>query len=276
MPACLDLTASGFASIGLLYITASAFQMLRGWSIIFTALLSRFWLQRVWEPRQLAGLFSVAMAMALVGYAGSETGNEADQVEGMVSSGLWGVMLVTFAQLFQATQFVWEEKVMKVVFIPPLLLLGIEGIVGVTVMCTFVFPLLMWLPGNDVGGSQEHIWDSLAMIQNSHSLVALFSVYLVCVASLNCSAVYVTKVLSGVHRSLIQTGLRTMFIWAAGILLFNTTDGNYGEQWNGAMSCVQLIGFGMFLMGSMLYSKLIELPFSVKPKGEYKQLPAGP
>ena len=85
-----------------------------------------------------------------------------------------------------------------------------------------------------------------------------------------------TEVLSGVHRTLIQTGLRTMFIWAAGIVIYNTTEGNYGEPWNGLTSWVQLFGFGLFLIGTLLYSKLIELPFSMKPRGDYKVLPAGP
>lgn len=276
LPACLDLSASGFASVGLLYITASSFQMLRGWSILFTALLSRFWLQRTWEQRQLVGLWAITLAMAVVGFASSETADSMpDEVGGMVGAGLWGVMLVTFAQLFQATQFVWEEKVMKGVFIPPLLLLGLEGIVGVIVFCTFVFPLLLRLPGDDVGGCQENIWDSLVMLSNSPGLVGLFSVYLVCVCALNCSAVYVTKVLSGVHRTLVQTGLRTMFIWAAGIMLYNSTAGTYGEPWKGFESYIQLVGFVLFLTGSMLYSKLIELPFS-KPRHDYKVLPAGP
>jgi len=278
LPAVLDLAASGFGSVGLLYITASSFQMLRGWSILFTAVMSRLWLQRVWEFRQLFGLSMVFVAMGLVGFAGVWTAGSTDQTaeDIMMNSGAWGVLLVAFGQLFQASQFVWEEKVMKKVFIPPLLLLGIEGIVGLTAMCTVVFPLLMFLPGVDVGGSQENIWDSLAMVRNSSTLIALFSVYLVCVSTLNCCGVYCTKVLSGVHRALVQTGLRTMVIWTAGILLFYHSHGTYGEPWSGFASYMELFGFILFLLGSMLYSKMIDLPFNNALSGEYKQLPAGP
>jgi drug/metabolite transporter (DMT)-like permease len=276
VPAVLDLTATGLGSVGLLYITASSFQMLRGCAILFAAVLSRFWLQRIFEIRQSLGLSLIFSAMILVGYASASTADSSSQSgSGDAASGLFGVFLVVGAQVFQATQFVWEEKIMKKVFIPPWLLLGIEGIAGMVVMCTLVFPLLMNLPGDDVGGTQENIWDSLTMVGNSPMLVALFAVYLVCISTLNISAVMVTKVLSGVHRTLIQTGLRTMVIWTVGMVLYYTFDGKYGEPWSGVPSLLQLIGFAFFLLGSMLHSKLIDLPFDFQD-GQYKKLPAGP
>lgn len=277
LPAVLDLTATGLASVGLLYITASSFQMLRGCAILFTAILSRFWLQRIFEVRQVFGLSLIFSAMILVGYASASTADNASTAGGdSFASGMFGVALVIGAQLFQSSQFVWEEKVMKKVFIPPWLLLGIEGLMGIAVMCVVVFPLMMYLPGDDVGGTQENIWDSLAMVKSSSTLITLFAIYTVCISTLNCSAVYVTKILSGVHRSLIQTGLRTMVIWTVGLMLYYSSEGKYGEPWSGVASLLELIGFALFLVGSMLHSKLIDLPFSLEEKDEYAKLPAGP
>merc|ERR1712046_138757 len=125
---------------------------------------------------------------------------------------------------------------------------------------------MMYLPGDDVGGTQENTWDSLAMVKNSPMLTILFVVYLVCISTMNLSAVYVTKLLSGVHRSLIQTGLRTMVIWTVGLVFFYSSDGKYGESWDGVASLLELIGFALFLAGSMLHSKLIDLPFSFEEK----------
>lgn len=279
MPAILDLSATGVGSVGLLYIAASDFQMLRGSAILFTAILSKYWLQRVFEFRQTFGLCLIFCAMVLVGYAGSSTGARDSQSTTGMSEGLYGVLLVVCAQLFQASQFVWEEKVMKKVHIPAWLLLGIEGVVGVIVMCTVVFPVLMMLPGDDVGGTAENVWDSLTMMRNSTPLLALFAVYLVCISTLNLSAVLVTKFLSGVHRTLIQTGLRTMVIWVVGMVLYYSSAGEYGEAWNGKTSILELTGFVIFLTGSMLHSKMIELPFGQDKKvsaREYTKLPAGP
>jgi len=215
--------------------------------------------------------------MIIVGYSSASAADDASKAGGSdFSSGMLGVGLVIGAQLFQSSQFVWEEKVMKKVFIPPWLLLGIEGLMGIAVMCVVVFPLMMYLPGDDVGGTQENIWDSLAMVSNSPMLMGLFAIYTVCISTLNCSAVYVTKILSGVHRTLIQTGLRTMVIWAAGLTLYYSFDGKYGEPWSGVASLLELIGFALFLVGSMLHSKLIDLPFSFEEKEEYTKLPAGP
>lgn len=274
-PAIFDMVATGFGSVGLTYITASTCQMLRGCAILFTAIISRFWLQRVLDFRQVVGLCMVFAAMALVGAAGAMTGGHGDQAASSIDgNGAWGVLLVCFAQLFQASQFVWEEKVMKKVCIPPLLLLGIEGIVGIILFGILVFPLLLHLPGNDVGGSLENVWDALSMVQRSPELMFLAIMYVTCVCALNCCAVYVTKFLSGVHRALIQTGLRTMVIWVVGLILYYRTNGIYGEPWAGVPSYMELFGFAFFLCGSMLHSKMIHLPCMGEPTDEYKKLPA--
>lgn len=255
--ALLDLIGTGFMSMGLLRIVASEAQMLRGWAIFFTALLSKRLMRKMFEYRELVGLGMAVVALIIVGLAGVLGG---DSKSVGLTSKLWGVLLCSAGQLLQSAQTVWEEKVMKEVYIAPLLLIGIEGIIGLALMCMVVLPLLSQVPGYDVGGVQENVWDTLAMLHHSPRLIALSLAYTFSLFMNMSLQMYVTKMLSAVHVLLVQSGLRTMAIWAVGLGLFYSTDGVYGEQWVWGRSLLELAGFALFLVGSLVYSKLIDLP----------------
>ncbi|KAM3567268.1 hypothetical protein VYU27_010583, partial [Nannochloropsis oceanica] len=81
-----------------------------------------------------------------------------------------GVGFILLSCLVQGTQYVFEEKVMTVEGLPPMVLVGLEGLWGVLLMLFLVFPLAFCLPGTDTGGSMENIWDSLAMVRTSQPL----------------------------------------------------------------------------------------------------------
>lgn len=135
-------------------------------------------------------------------------------------------------------------------------------------MCIVVFPLLSQIPGDDVGGVQENVWDTLAMLHHSPTLIALSLAVMFCVVMMMSLSLYVTKMLSALHVSLVQSGLRTMVIWAVGLVLFYSTNGVYGEQWIWGPSLLELAGFALFLVGSLVYSQLIDLPCKCgKPDG---------
>lgn len=48
-------------------------------------------------------------------------------------------------------------------------------------MLLFVFPLAYALPGSDVGGCVENVWDSLAMVHNSRPLQLILAAFFVSV-----------------------------------------------------------------------------------------------
>ena len=53
---------------------------------------------------------------------------------------------------------------------PPLMVVGMEGAWGTLLMVSIVFPWASMLPGADVGGCMESVYDSYIMIQNSHAV----------------------------------------------------------------------------------------------------------
>lgn len=80
-----------------------------------------------------------------------------------------GVSLVLAGCVAQGLQYVFEEKVMAVDDVPPLVVIGMEGLWGVALTLFVVYPVCYMLPGED-NGSFEDPWDAIRMISNSGML----------------------------------------------------------------------------------------------------------
>jgi len=268
VPAVLDMSASGVQSMGFVYVSASVYQMLRGCNIVFTAVLSVLALNRRLTRSQVLGICLAVPALAAVGAAGIIAGDADAGASGLGAAAL-GVSLIIFAQLFQGCQVVWEEKMMAgTADVPPLLMMGTEGCIGTVVMLVVAFPLLAYLPGSDASGSVEFLPDTLAMLGNSPALCALVAVYVVCIFGMNCCGFHCTKHLSALTSALVETGLRTMFLWAVDLYIYYAvSDGYYGEPWEGNVSLMQAAGFAVFLVGSLLYGEILQLPADRKAPG---------
>ncbi len=195
LPAVLDLISSGLNFMGLLCISASVWQMLRGSMIVFSALLSILFLGRRMLPFHWLGICLCVCGITCVGAASvlgdadaAAKARAADPLQAHMSeqqlqaqadadaaaskkAGL-GLALVMLAQVIQAGQCVAEERLLKNLSIPGTLVVAFEGIWGCLIMCGFVFPLLQCglIPGSDVGGVAENTSDTITMIENSHQL----------------------------------------------------------------------------------------------------------
>lgn len=278
-PACCDMTATGLQAMGFLYVAASVFAVLRGANIMFTSLVSIIFLTRRLTPGQVFGLLLVLLSLLVIGEAAkhcaflrqfaddSSTGKGADDSVAQPGvnprDAMYGIGLIVIAQLAQATQYVWEEKMMKDLKCPAMLLLGIEGVFGTIFMLVVVFPILGSLPGNDHGGCLENFHDSWHMLVNDAVnqdgyLVVMVLVRVFAIMGLNGCAIMVTNLLSAVWRALLQNGIRCAFIWTVDIIAFYVfTDGKFGEAWIFPYSQVQLFGFFLYFIGTLFYGKFI-------------------
>ena len=106
IPGTGDLTATTLMNVGLIYISASIYQMLRGSVVIFTGILSTFFLG-IRHPRyRWFALGSVFMGVLLVGLAGIVEAGATSSVP--VQGSPMGLGMVVLAQVFTAFQFVIE------------------------------------------------------------------------------------------------------------------------------------------------------------------------
>merc|ERR1719326_2209377 len=69
IPAAFDLAATALCCIGILFIPASVWQILRGSAIVFCALFSVWFLKRTMYAFHYIGILLCVLGVALVGYA---------------------------------------------------------------------------------------------------------------------------------------------------------------------------------------------------------------
>merc|ERR1712226_1008986 len=139
-PSLFDLLSMCLMLVGMLYIPASVWQMLRGANIIFAAIFTIIILRR-----QLHAFHWLGVALALLGIlavsaaaiaSGPAKGDDKDSNGANVA---FGVGIVVIAQVIQAAQIILEEQLLNDLDMDPLLIVGMEGIWGMLFM-TFV----MW------------------------------------------------------------------------------------------------------------------------------------
>jgi len=270
VPSLFDLIATVLMILGLLYVNASVWMLLRGGGIVFVALMKHFALQDTLRPPMWVGVFIIATAVVLVGLSSNigapgendffnVTESDIEEQMSAAVSPLVGVGVTMLGTFVQSVQYTYEEKVMSGdVSAPPWLLIGMEGVTG-TLLSTFVlYPVFYFIPGDD-HGSYEHPLNTLAMLYNSPQLLGLTLSFCVLVFILNSFSVLVTYMMSSVWHAILDN-FRPITIWIVQLVLYYyVTDGSFGEAWT-LGSYVQLAGMLVLLFGTAVYNGSIALP----------------
>jgi hypothetical protein len=144
IPALLDLGGAVFSIAGLVYLDVSIFQMISNSSIVFVALMKHFILKNLLHKYHWFGVFWIATSVII----GGSSALLESQVSGNVTDGsvtatdtLVGVFLVMTGTALFAVQTVIEEKLISLdVPVPPLLLVGMQGLWGVVLSTVVLFP----------------------------------------------------------------------------------------------------------------------------------------
>ena len=111
IPSALNLVATVLMSIGLLYVTVSIYQMMRGAELVFAAIFSVLFLGKKLYKLHYVGIACAVVGISMVGIASilspeqNDTGTKAQQV--------LGISLIVLAQAIQAGQISYEEHFMK-------------------------------------------------------------------------------------------------------------------------------------------------------------------
>mmetsp|Transcript_63213 Transcript_63213/g.150755 ORF Transcript_63213/g.150755 Transcript_63213/m.150755 type:complete len:410 (+) Transcript_63213:102-1331(+) len=283
VPAAFDLLATALCCIGMLYIPASVWQMLRGSALVFTAIFSIIFLHRRMRAYQWFGICFCVVGVVCVGMAnvlgeeeasGSDSSGSSDGSDGNGTSMLmFGMFLVLMGQVVQAAQVIAEEYLMKVVDLPGMQVVGLEGFWGLLMMILVVYPALMILPGAD-HGHQEDIVDTLVMLQNNPNLLLVVGLYLFSCGSFNAFGIRITGYLSSVHRMMLDAS-RTTLIWGFGLFVHYRVDPDsaFGEVWT-VYSYLQLLGFVIIIFGQATYAEVIRLPFFTYPAADVFMIPS--
>lgn len=145
LPACCDIAGTTLMNVGLLFVAASIYQMTRGALVLFVGLFSVWFLKRHLGLYKWFSLFVVVFGVAIVGLAGAITrddkatpkhqalhadGVDAQKEISQAAMTVIGVLLIAGAQIFTATQFVLEERIMEKYAMEPIKVVGWEGVFG--------------------------------------------------------------------------------------------------------------------------------------------------
>jgi len=257
-------------NIGLLYTPVSIYQMTRGALVLFVGVLSVIFLRRRLWFYQWASLLIVMGGIALVGLSGSmisdtikesPLGNllslmaegkyEPEPIEKPeATTVLVGVFFILFAQIFTATQFVLEEKIMGRYAVAPLVAVGLEGFFGFITVLVFV-PILSIpsiaskSPFFDLTRGWHQTVDNPAVLWSG--IVVAFSI-----AFFNFFGLSVTRQVSATARSLTDT-CRTLAIWIVSL-------GLGWEKLLFPISLLQVLGFSLLVYGTFLFNNLVKAP----------------
>ena len=262
IPAILDLLATALCFVGLLYNSASVSQMLRGSMIIFSACLSVVVLRKKLHGYHWAGVGICCLAIVVVGYSNMMAASGAAKTPNTIPQSMvvFGMALIILGQVIQASQVVLEEKLLRGYTIEPFQIVGMEGVWGSLAMLLIFFPALYFIPGNDAGGCQENLYDTVVMMSNNKSLQYLVLLYVFSVFTYNMSGMLVTYALSAVHRTMLEAS-RTAVIWIVDLMIhyWISPSSTFGEVWT-SWSWLQLLGFALLILGQSVYSEIVKLP----------------
>jgi len=254
IPSIFDLAATALCMMGLRYLDVSIYQLLRGSGIIFVALMKQHVLGDRLYNFQWLGVFWNVIAVFMVGATAILNSDGGDEDSMKAGNALMGVTLVMLGAFVQALQFVFEEKVMTLdeAAVPPLLLIGMEGLWGTVLCLTVVYPLVYYLPGED-HGSYEDPFNTYAMFMDSPVIQYAFIVYFFAIFGYNLFAVLVTFALNSVWHAILDN-FRPITVWLTDLAIYYIiTSGNYGETWT-VYSYLQLAGMMVLLYGTSIYN----------------------
>lgn len=228
------------------------------------AILKHFALKSPLERFKWVGVFWNVVSVVVVGWAallnkqaeeanGTHNLNADGSISGFVQKPMVGILLILAGAFVQSLQYVFEEKVMSVSTevdmppIPPLLLIGMEGMWG-TLLCLFVvYPVAYYAPGID-HGSFENPYNTYIMFMTSPTIQHVFVIYFFSILAYNMLAVLVTYMLDSVWHAILDN-FRPITVWASDLYIFYYVTVALGEQWT-QWSYLQLAGMAVLLYGT--------------------------
>eukprot|EP00892_Ulva_mutabilis_P009770 jgi/Ulvmu1/7165/UM034_0073.1 len=252
IPTVFDLMATVLMNIGLLSVTASVYQMMRGAEMVFAAVLAITCLNRTLNRMHFLGILACIGGIVLVGLSSVLSGEGGSQIQVTPTQVAIGMALIVLSQAVQAGQITFEDYFMSEMSVAPMKIVGYEGVVGSILMICVMAPIVRLLPGKEGEGIHEDIVDTVHMITSSPRLAAVLTVQMLGLLAYNYCGMHVTGNLGAVFRTVLET-MRTLFVWLLGLALFYAHTG-LGERWT-QYSPIQAAGFVVLVLGTVVYGR---------------------
>jgi hypothetical protein len=207
-------------NVGLLYTSASIYQMLRGSVVLCTGILSFFFLRRHLYAFQWMSLFIITLGIAVVGASPlleDHAPADAFYVQENPERVLAGTFMVLLAQVFTSSQFIIEERLLAKYHLHPMEAIGYEGSFGLLFLFAMAPPAYFFI-GQYNPDSWFNIPVGWSQVLSSPYIWGAGLGCIVSIAAFNGSALEVTKRLTATSRSTVDA-CRTISIWCVSLAL---------------------------------------------------------
>ena len=256
-----DLLATALMSGALLDLPLSVFLALRHGQLLFAAAIA-VGLRRDLNPLHKLGVSLSLSGASLVALAAVLAAPE------LRSQTLVGVGLVALSQFVQAVQLTFEGYLLvdaaRDAHASPMTLIGLEGAIGIIVMLFVVFPLAqtpMFPAGSGPGSGPDASYlpledslETLEMLSRAPALAAFAAAYAGALAAYNYVGMSVSPAVGVATRTALET-TRTLLCWGLGVAVGTGPASPLGETFGAEFSSMQLAGFVMGTLGTLLYGR---------------------
>ncbi|KAK9811225.1 hypothetical protein WJX72_000252 [[Myrmecia] bisecta] len=256
VPMLFDLAATVLMSVGLLFVTASVYQMLRGAEMLFAGLFSVVFLHRPLNRLHYMGLLLCVAGISAVG-ASSLLGQGASAGDSGQGGVVLGMGLIVLSQAVQAAQVTVEDYCMQSLDFDPLSVVGYEGLFGSIVMLAVALPVVQYLPGEDGNGVHEDSLDTIHMVTHSPAIAIALGINILALTVFNIAGMFTTEDVGAAARTVLES-MRTLFVWLAALAIYYVLrKPDLGEPWT-KYSYLQAVGFATLVAGTLVYSRADE------------------
>lgn len=172
------------------------------------------------------------------------------------SNPLVGDIIIVTGEVFHALQFIYEEYYLGRYDLPPLKVVGYEGIFGFCTITVLLWPMYFIKVGETFGLGPEFRFedaiDGLTQFGLGAGIMGWTFGNMFSIAMFNFAGVSVTKALNGTTRAVLDN-IRQIFIWAFSLIV--------GWQ---TFNFMTPIGFVVLILGIWIYNDVIIRPLFYK------------
>ena len=264
LPAVFDIFQGIMSSVTTIFVGVSVDKMLRGATIVFTALISVARFRRRYWGYQWFGILVIVVSLFLVGLAAVlNSGSHQYRMSKGTTAVIIAVKISSLAGY--GFKLVIEEEAVTKRGIHHVLAVALEGTWS-TLLCVVVcLPLFYFVKGKEGIGLREDTLDTFEMMRNNHTIIILIVAVFVVYCFYNNVSMNLTGKVSAVTRLVIDCG-KTMALWVLQFIIFYSFTTNskldafriIGEPWK-KFSWLQMLGFAMNLDGMFIYNGALKL-----------------
>lgn len=180
-------------------------------------------------------------------------------------------ILLLISQLLISIRTVLIQKIIQENDVSPWLMTGFNGIFGFFIVLFGFYPIANFIPEHTFLSLHENFCSSILLAFHSSAIILLFLVYLPIACVYNCCVTGTIMATNSVGYPIVEM-VSGSISWIIDLIIYHAFNGKFilksdekfGEKWS-KYSYFRLIGSITFIMGGVIYLKIIKFPFFKYP-----------